>query len=362
MVQVRNVPFAYQDTLFELGGDWQLGGKNSLSLTYSFDHNQPKHRERKRVDEHRLKLAWVDRELGKGTLRFSYEYARRTGDRYNYDPYEDFYSSALPGFVETAVGAAAFTTDAMRKYDLSDRTENKLRAIVIYPLGDTATFSTTLYGTRDDYGARIGRQSTRNTGINLQWDWQPTPLTSVSAYVGTDQSRLQLSNVADNDALVCADPAQQDPSLGGPLYPLANQWWDIDDERDYNAGLTWAHTFGRVRADASYNYMYSHSALHYRYATVGAISGTQQPYADGIGDGFPDNHYRVNTFNLGFNFSFSERIGMRLFGRYEIGSFYDWHYAGFEDTPVIDHRIYTDRGPQRRYNASLVGAMLNVKL
>ncbi|HET7360262.1 MAG TPA: MtrB/PioB family outer membrane beta-barrel protein [Rhodanobacteraceae bacterium] len=362
MVQVRSIPFAYQDTLFELGGDWQLGDDQSLDLTYTFDHNQPRHRERKRVDESRIKLAWVDRALGKGTLRFSYEYARRGGDAYDYDPYEAFYSSALPGFVPSPSGAVAFTTDAMRKYDLSDRTEHKARAIVIYPVGDTATLSATLYGTLDDYTAQIGRQDTRNGGVNLAWDWQPTPLTSISANLGRDASRLRMSNVADVEDLVGPHPEHQDPSLGGPLYPYANQWWDIDNELDDNAGVTWMHSFKRVRVDASYTWTYSRSELHYRYASSGALPITQVPYVDEIGSGFPDNHYRVNSFNLGFTFDFSEHLGLRLFGRYEIGSFLDWHYAGLQDTPVIDHRIYTDRGPQQRYNASLVGAMLNVKL
>jgi hypothetical protein len=362
LVQVRSIPFAYQDSILELGGDWRLGDHNTLDLTYTFDHDQPKYRERKRVDEQRLKLAWVNRALGKGTLRFSYEHARRTGDKYNYDPYAAFYSSALPGFVETPLGEAAFTTDAMRKYDLSDRTEDKFRAILTYPVGDTATVSATLYGTWDNYGATIGRQQTRNSGGTVQWDWQPAPLTSVGAWLGMDQSRLAFSNVGDDENLVGAHPEQQDPSLGGPLYPLANRWWDADSERDYNLGITWAHTFGRVRADLSYNLVLSRSDLKYRYASPGALPVTQAPYVDSIGDGFPANRYRTNTLDLGFTFSFSQRLGLRLFGRYQIGLFRDWHYAGLEDTPVIDHRIYTDRGPQQRYNASLVGAMLNVKL
>ena len=53
---------------------------------------------------------------------------------------------------------------------------------------------------------------------------------------------------------------------------------------------------------------------------------------------------------------------MRLFGRYQSGSFLDWHYLGFDDTLVYDHRVYTDRGPQLHYRATLVGAMLSIKL
>lgn len=361
VVPVRNVPFAYTDTKLELGANWRVSRHNTLDLTYTFDHDQPKHRERKRVDEHRLKLSWSNRKLGKGTLRASYAFARRTGDRYNYDPYDMEYSYSLPGFVMPPEGLAAHTVEQMRKYDLSDRTENKFHLMLTWPLGDTATLSTTLHGTWDHYGATIGRQQMRNTGATVQWDWQPNPLTNVSAWLGAEDMLLKLAGVADNEAALGA-PGQDDASLGGIVYPWENRWWDTDKERDYNLGLTWAHTFGRVRADLSYNFTLSRSVLDYQYASPSAVSGTQQPFIGNIGMGFPDGHYRTNTVDLGFTFQLAERIGMRLFGRYQMGGFLDWHYLGLAQTPTVDHRIYTDRGPMRRYHAALVGAMVNVKL
>lgn len=362
LTEIRNTPFAYTKTKFELGANWRLSKHNTFDVVYTFDHEQPKHRERKRLDEHRLKLSWSDRKLGKGTLRVSYEYARRVGGRYNYDPYDPFYSSSLPDFVMPEFGLPAHTTSAMRKYDMSDRTENKLHLVMIWPVGHTATVSATLHGTWDNYEAEIGRQQAQNRGGTLQWDWQPDPVTSIGVWVGADDARLGLSNINDNEAILDAGPEQQDPSLGGPLYPYANQWWDTDKERDYNLGFTWAHTFGRVRADLSYGLVLTQSELAFRYASPTAISSTQQPFVDAVGNGFPNNHYRTHTLDLGVTFDISRHIGMRLFGRYQRGSFLDWHYLGFEQTPVIDHRIYTDRGPQRHYNASVVGAMVSVKL
>ncbi|HET8898744.1 MAG TPA: MtrB/PioB family outer membrane beta-barrel protein [Rhodanobacteraceae bacterium] len=363
VAQVKNVPFAYDDTLFELGADWRVSDNNSLNLTYSFDHNQPKHRERKRVDEQRLKLAWVNRAIGKATLRTSIERAHRSGDTYNYDPYEEFMSIALPGFVPAANGIAAFTTDAMRKYDLSDRDETKYRAILIYPVGDSATVSATAHGIHDDYRTDIGRQNTRNDGLTVQWDWQPAPETNLGAWLGLEKSRLGIANVGDVEALVGNDPAQQDPSLGGPLYPLANQWWEHLADRDRNLGFTWNHDFGGgVRANIGYTWTFTTSQVGYRYASTTAIAGTQRQFAAQVGNGFPDNHYRVNTLDFGLDIPLSPRIGMHWFGRLQAGDFFDWHYLGLDDTPVIDHRIYTDRGPNGSWNASVVGVLFNVKL
>ncbi|KRE94895.1 hypothetical protein ASG87_17325 [Frateuria sp. Soil773] len=366
MVTVRNNPFGYTDTVFELGGDWQFGRKNSLGVTYTYDHNQPRYRERKRVDDQRIKLDWVSRDVAGATVRLSWEFARRDGDRYNYDPYGRFYSESLPGFVDPATGIPAHTVADMRKYDLSDRTESKARAIVTYPVGESATVSATFYGNRDRYDARIGRQDTRTTGATLQWDWQPNPETTLNAYLGAEGSRMGISNVGDSDA---ADNGgglgtigQTNPNLGGPLYPYANQWWEYDRERNRNAGLSLSHDFGRVRADLSYNYTGSLGHVGYDYATIGALADRDPASVALAGNGFPDNRYRTNTLDLGLNFRVTRNVGMRLFGRYETGAFSDWHYAGLDQGLSYDHKIYTDKGGQLHYSASLVGLMLNLKL
>jgi hypothetical protein len=39
----------------------------------------------------------------------------------------------------------------------------------------------------------------------------------------------------------------------------------------------------------------------------------------------------------------------------------DWHYAGFANTLVYGHSVYTDGGPQG-YNTNVVGLFFNVKL
>jgi len=365
-VAVRNVPFSYTDTLLEFGTDWQLGRKSSFGVTYTFDHNQPKYRERKRIDEQRLKFDWVSRDVIGATVRLSWEYARRDGDKYNYDPYEQFFAQSLPGFVTPAVGLAAYTVADMRKYDLSDRTESKARAIIMYPWGESATLSGTFYGNRDNYGTLIGRQSTNTTGFTVQWDWQPNPVTTMNVYLGAEGSRMGISNVGDADATdngnALGTIGQTNPNLGGPLYPYANQWWEYDREGNRNAGISMSHDFGRVRADASYNYTGSLGHVGYNYATIGALAYRDPTSVEAAGNAFPDNKYRTNTLDLGLSFGISRNVGIRLYGRYETGAFSDFHYAGFDNVLTYDHRIYTDKGGQLHYGTTLVGIMLNMKL
>ncbi|MBN8713545.1 MAG: MtrB/PioB family outer membrane beta-barrel protein [Xanthomonadales bacterium] len=359
---VRNAPFGYTDSILELGGDWQFGRKSSLGVTYTYDHNQPKYRERKRVDDQRIKFDWVSRDVVGATVRLSWEYASRDGDAYHYDPYEQFFSESLPGFVMPAVGLPAHTVAEMRKYDLSDRTESKARAIVTVPWGESATLSATFYGNRDQYAALIGRQDTQTTGATLQWDWQPAPTTTLNAYVGIEGSRMGISNVADNEALVGANIGQTDPHLGGPLYPYANQWWEYDRESNRDAGLSFSHDFGRMRFDLSYNYTGSSGHVGYSYAGIGALAYRDPAGVAAAGLGFPDNKYRSNTLDLGLSFRVNPSVGVRLFGRYQTGAFSDWHYAGFQQTLSYDHRIYTDRGGQLHYDVSMVGLMLELRL
>lgn len=365
-VTVRNVPFGYTDSILELGTDWQLGRKTSLGVTYTYDHNQPKYRERKRVDDQRIKFDWVSRDVIGATVRLSWEFAKRDGDKYNYDPYVQFFSESLPGFVDPAIGLPAHTVADMRKYDLSNRTESKARAIVTYPWGDSATLSATFYGNRDRYDALIGRQNTQTTGTTVQWDWQPTPATTMNVYLGAESSRMGISNVNDADGpdngKALGTIGQTNPNLGGPLYPYANQWWEFDRESNRNAGLSFSHDFGRARADVSYNYTGSLGHVGYTYATIGALAYRDAAGVAAAGAGFPDNKYRTNTLDLGLSFRVNRNVGVRLYGRYEAGAFSDWHYAGLDNTLSYDHRIYTDKGGQLHYNVSLVGVMLTLKL
>ena len=353
---VRNVPYEYTQTTADVGADWQFGD-HTLSATYTFDRNEPEHRERERVDEQRLALAWMYRMASGATLRLSYEVADRTGDDYDYDPYAPFFSTSLPGFIVPPQGVDAYTVAAMRKYDLSDRRQDKVRAILVQPVGNATTLSATLYGNYNDYAATIGRRGTWTTGGTVQWDYQPGPKTTLNAYAGYDYTHLRIANVADNE-----DSVTSDPTLGGPTYPLANRWTEDDREDSYNAGITFKQDFGRSVLDVAYTFVYTQGETGYDYASLGAVAYTQQPFPDAVGSAFPNNYYRVHALDAGITTILSKRCSARLFGRYEIGRFSDFHYLGFQDSLVYDHRVYTDQGPARRYEGGLVGLMFSYKL
>ena len=364
--QVASIPFSYDDRKTELGGSYRINRDNTLGASYLLDHQTPRPRERTYINDQHVKLSWDTKSLGNATLRLSYEYRKRTGGAYNPDPYLAAYSPSMPGYVQLAVGYTAFTVAQMYKYDMSNLEASKLKAILTMPLGTTATFSATLYGNRDRYGANIGRQSFDTTGADLSWDWAPNAATSMSAYAGIASSRLRQGNVNDNEALTFSSPQQADPQFGGPFFPYANFWTATDNERNVDAGAHFRHSFSpRVRLELDYDYTWSRGLNSYDYASLAAISTVYRSIltAADAGNSFPANVYRMQTLTGRLNLALTRKLGLALYGKYEFGNYADWHYAGF-DTPadlIVGNRIFTELGPQPHWHVLLVGAFMTVK-
>jgi hypothetical protein len=353
VTRVLSLPLDTQTTEANAGFDWRLSSANTLGATLIFTRNEPEHRERTRIDDTSVKLNWANRSLDGLTLRANYVHLRRDGDRYNYDPYEFTFSESLPGFVEPVGGIPAHTVDALRKYDMASRDQNKIDLMATIMPRDDMTLSASLRGDWNHYDAELGRQKLDTMGVTLQWEWQPSPLTNASVFIGFDRSKLGIANV--NEASLGSDP-----SLGGSTYPLAGRWWVDDTQRNRSLGAHFAHNFDKLRFDASWNWNFTRGTTDYRYASDIALAWPNQATPSGNG-GFPDMKYRVNSLTVGLTLPIRERISLRLFDYYERGRISDWHYLGFDQGQVIDHRVYTDGGPED-YNANLIGVMLTVKL
>src|SRR3546814_15241052 len=129
---------------------------------------------------------------------------------------------------------------------------------------------------------------------------------------------MGISNVGDSDGpdngAGLGTSGQTNPNLGGPLYPYANQWWEFDRESNRNAGLSFSHDFGRVRADLSYDYTGSSGHFGYTYAPVGGLAFPDPAAVAAAGAGFPDNKSRTQTLTMGPNFRLNPNAGVRVYG------------------------------------------------
>jgi hypothetical protein len=358
LTRISSLPLDIQTIDGNVGADWKVTDKDTLGATYTFSRYEPTSRERSRIDDNSIKLTWVDRALDWLTFRANYTYLNQSGDSYNFDPYEFTYSDSLPGYIPPEGGTPAHTVDALRKYDMSSRDENKIDLMAtIMPRSDM-TISASIRGDWNSYDAEIGRQDYDTYGATLNWEWQPSTATSVSAFAAADHSRLKFANVQDQQA-----GAGADPTLGGDNYTYDGVWWLRDTQRDYYGGATFKQRFAHaIVLDAQWNYIYSRGTDGYNYAGASALAYPDVAPDPGPGGGaFPPMVYRVNSLSLGVTFPIASRVSMRLFDTYEKGRVSDWHYLGFDALRVIGNRVYTDGGPES-YSVNLIGVLLTVQL
>jgi hypothetical protein len=350
--QISSIPLDLQTIDANVGADWKIGAHDTLGATYTYSRFEPGNRERSEVDDNSIKLTWVNRALDWVTFRANVTYLKQTGDTYNFDPYEFAFSSSQPGFVMPEGGLLPYTVDALRKYDVASRNESKVDLMATVMPRDDMTVSASVRSDWNNYDAVLGRQGYDTVGVALQWEWQPSPLTNASVYYGYDQSTLHMANVNDLES-------GSDPTLGGQTYPADGRWWAKDREKNHNAGATLTQQFGRVRFDLGWNFIYSRGITSYTFASPVALAY----FADGLvpNDAFPPMTYHVSGLTIGATIPIIQRVSLRVFDYYERGHIDDWHYSGFANGQVIDHRVYTDGGPQS-YSANLVGVLLNIEL
>jgi hypothetical protein len=351
--QVASIPYSWRNIEAYAGADFKPSKHDTIGITYTFDHYDPAHREVSYADDNSIKLNWTDKSLKWLTLRFNYTFLKQSGSVYNSDPYAFAFFQNLPGFVPADDTVTAWTVDAQRKYDISDRTENKIDLMATVMPRPDMTVSASVRGDWNQYPTLIGRQGYASSAATVQWEWRFRPLSSVSLWAGLDHSSMHLSDV--NDAAVNTT----DDTLGGSTYPYANQWWASDEQRNWSGGLSLNHQFPHVRADIGWNYLSSRGITRYNYASPSAL--TYDYTAAQAGNEFPAMTYVVNSLNLNLTVPLSERVSLRLYDYYEHGQISDWHYAGFETSLVYGRNAYTDGGPQG-YDTNVVGLFINVKL
>ena len=352
-IQVRSIPYSWRNIEAYAGADWKFSAHDTVGITYTYDHYDPAHREVSYANDNSVKLNLTDKTLSWVTLRFNYMYLKQSGSVYNSDPYAFAFFQNLPGYVPADGIPAAWTVNAMHKYDLSDRDENKLDVMATVAPASDMTVSGSVRADWNQYPTLIGRQGYNTYAATLQYEWQFRALTSIKTWVGLDHSSLHLANV--NDAAVDTP----DDALGGPTYPLANRWWAADEERDWSGGVALSHDFWRARVDLGWNYLSSRGITSYLQASP---SANTYDYSNAqIGNQFPAMTYVVNSLTLNVTVPLNDRVSLRLFDYYEDGQISDWHYAGFNNSLVYGHSVYTDGGPQG-YRANVVGVFVSARL
>jgi hypothetical protein len=342
------------DDINAYGGlTWKISERDRVGFRYTFDQYRPTSRERDHVDDNSVKLTWVDKTLPWLTLRANYTFLSQTGSVYSTDVYDYAFLAAVPGFAQAYPNFAVPPTEVnqLRKYDIANRSENKLDLMSTIAPRDDLTITASFRGDWNTYPAQLGRQGYNTHAAQISTEWAPTITDNVSAYIGYDDSTLHQSAVASTQTAPCTD-------LGCPYYPLANQWWSTDHERNYSAGLTARHRIDRATFDLAWTYVYSRGTNDYSAASAGAFEYANEFSPTGS---YPAMTYRLSSVTVGATIQLTERVSLRVFDNYEIGRIEDWHYDGFSQGLVVGNTLYTDGGPQS-YTENLVGVLVGVKL
>ena len=395
-----------------LSGDWRVARAQNLTLLLERETIDRTNRERASTWEDRIKAGYVNRALAGGTLRLSAEAGRRRGSTYIADPYDEFYSASL-GPVATAAGTAMTSwihiNDLHRKFDLADRDNRVLTARFNQALSHDMDLSLSAQLKEQRYpGSAYGRSGVqRQNSFNAEWNWQPTPVTAVSATLGSQNGRMAQVGLQQNACVLgstyyffsdgsVAISATRTPaqvaagitvvgnsgvvtaanftalcgtaSAFSPLYPTSRTWTMVQDDHSLSAGFGVRHEFGRVRAEAHYGYTDGRTSTAYTYnaaalglVTSGAPTATQLATLALIGSGMPDLRYRQHVLDLGVVVPITPKVSLRGLLRHERTRIVDWHYDGVDanPTPSNNQQTYLDAGPQS-YRATVVGVLLGV--
>lgn len=348
VVQIRNTPFA-NDNL-ELSANAGYRVTSHLNLDVAYTHNEIRHSAREVPDasDNRARIQLVSSGNSWGTIRASYEFGSLSGSDYTSNPYTPYYSTALPGYQPLLPGGdEPFTLSDLRKFDVGDRTEHKLRLQSNFILSPKTDLQFTGSFSSDNYDAQYGLRASDDFDFNTAFAYQISLATTFSAYYSLQFQNRAIANI---NALGGSTNAM----AGGPAYPLSNAWYEKSHSLDHTVGATLHQGFDTVSIDLSYNYTVSHSALRYTFASTGAFFDSLTPTE--AGTQFPDSVFRYHVFEGNIRWRYSAALAIRFYYRFDYQDLEDFHYTGLT-AGVISNNVYLGVVPEN-YTAQVFGTFL----
>jgi MtrB/PioB family decaheme-associated outer membrane protein len=349
-IHYRSIPFANSTLLAKVETTYRLGTKNNLGLDLERERRNLEHRERTWTDTDQLRIYFTNRSLPWATLRLSYEYSDRTGSKYQPNPYTAFFTSSLPGYKAAfPEGPIPHTLAELRKFDLSDRQQDKVTIKTNFLLGETVDLVFTANLSRIDYDASYGLQDRDTNNFNIEWNYQPSPLLNAFAFYSHENSSSIMRSI--NDA-----GASGNASAGGATYPLKGVWLEANDGNAHYTGAGFRINAARMSLESSYTYS---SSVDSTFLLASSLDALANPEFGALQSSLPDMDYRLHALETSVNWYPSSRFGLRLFHRYEQSTTTDWHYQNLQ--PLITRHLFLNAQPQN-YSAHLIGVFLQYRL
>lgn len=411
-VNLLSVPYDYTQRNGSLGGEWRLGGGQTLSAALEREEYERSHRERTDTHENRIKLGYVNRAPAWGTVRASLEHGQRRGSAYVSDPYDEFVSGSLgplPSAATTNVTSWIHINDLHRKFDLADRDTTVVNLRLNHALREDLDVALALQRSERKYpGSAYGRSGSERRGsASVDLNWQASPDLAITAYVSRQTSRMAQVGLqqnacvigttyyfySDGSVAVTPTPTAAQTAAGitvvgtsgavtganfqalcgtasatSPLYPTSRTWTADQADSSTSAGASVFRNFGAWSLDTQAQYTNGRTSLAYTYnaaalglVTSGAPTPAQLAALALIGNGMPDIRFEQVSLQASALVPVNKSVAVRLLLRHERGRLRDWHYDGVaaNPSPAANQQTYLDAGPQD-WRASAVGAFVQV--
>lgn len=402
-IPIASAPFDHRQLNGSVFADWRFARASSVNATVEREALRREYRERDETREDRLRLGYVNNGAIEGTIRLSYEHARRRGGEFDAFPTEAFRSAGLgpaPAAGTVAVASWVYDMAQFRSFDLADRDQDTLNARVNYAFLPTLDGAVSLQVKDADYPAeygRTGRHGSRSLTFDLNYQFSPTSVaygfytwqSGKMAQKGVQPNSCMLSNTyyfySNGQVLNAATGARapttpagatlvatQDVTPGNwagvcgsasatsPLFPDSRGWEVDSKDRGDVLGLGLKLDLGKAKLETDFTRTLGRTQIGYAYNP--AALGMSAAQAGLAGSGFSDLAFAENVFNVSVLVPVTKTVSVRGLVRYETGKIRDWHYDGVAANPMpANNGAYLDAGPQD-YRATTVGILFQVRM
>ncbi len=353
LLRFRSVPFAKDEISVRLNADYRLASSMKLGLSYEHLEEDHDHRERGELRDDRVRLQFTDRSGPWASLRAAAEYARRSGDDYDLNPFSQFLSSNLPGFVPLFGNSTAPRELAdLQVFDLSSRNQLVADLQLRFTIGLRSDLAFSANYQRDDFNAEFGLRETEQISANAEWNYQFDDNGNSFLYYSYQSHDRNAANIND------IGPAGTDPTAGGDVFPLENAWRQALNESHHAAGIGFTRQWNKLLLEADYSFGYSSSRLGFSFNSAGALTAGVDINATGTG--FPNQTFEQHLVRLSLRYPITDKVAARVFYHLESEDINDFHFDGLTD-PVVDNQLFLLAVPED-FTAHVVGIFVEVTL
>jgi len=349
----RSSPYDYQKLEYEFRADYPVSGRTTISGRYRREEIDRDERERDETRENQARVSLTSRDVSWATLRASYEYRDRGGSSYDSFPNRNDYVSSLDGFIPFLGVLPPNTLADLRKYELADRERHEAKLSANLLAGEAFDLSIAGRFVDEDFGAAYGLEEVRRGSVNLDLNYQPSPVAQAYLFGHFESRDRKQSSI--NDAFAFSD----DPKAGGPVFPFRNSWKLDTDEISWGLGTgVRIRLLGRAIVDLNYLFISTEEEYHFSIASPGAL-GTGLSQADDL----PRLRTRSHRLTTSFRFSIVESAFLRVFYRFEHATVRDFSQQG-----LIPENALFDSGAlflghiDRDFDVHVIGVTLGLRL